>query len=67
MTALMCAFCMNLPGRSQGEDALAWTVINGHAVCLRHHEFARGAGTWAEALAAAAEWEVAMLPGRTGA
>lgn len=63
MTVLMCAFCMNLPGRSQGDEAIAWTVINGHAVCLRHHEFAHEDRTWAEALADALDWENHMAAG----
>jgi hypothetical protein len=61
--SLMCAFCLNLPGRSQGEEAVAWTIVNGTAVCYRHNEFGL-TPVFSEALAAAAEWELAMLPGQ---
>jgi hypothetical protein len=62
---LLCAFCMNLPGRSQGDEAMAWTVINGHAVCRRHHEFAQLEGTWLDALAEARDWESFMAGGKS--
>lgn len=58
---LMCAFCFVLPGRSQGADALAGTVINGHATCQRHHEFALISSEFRVCLAPAEEWERDML------
>ena len=63
---LLCAFCIQLPGRSQGSEALAWTVINGHAVCQRHYEFAYLHIVFFDALEQARAWEEEMLGGSGG-
>jgi hypothetical protein len=59
----MCALCMHLPGRSQGAEGLAATIINGHAACFRHYEFVAVTAPWEEILRAAEEWEAAIFRG----
>ncbi|MFA7264831.1 MAG: hypothetical protein WC054_00725 [Candidatus Nanopelagicales bacterium] len=60
---LMCAYCLYLPGRSQGEEALALTVVEGVAVCMRHRHFAASGLGWMRSLRWAQLWEQIMAHG----
>lgn len=61
---LICALCASLSPSSSfddDEDALAWSIVNGHATCEAHFHIARDSRSWDGALVAAQESERARI------